>query len=218
MQVEIFDVTIELIEDMLGTVAKNREVYSNFVAKKALASAERVGVLAGGTPATQEAIQNALLEEEGSIEQVEERGWTGFMQDERGDKFLMDYMIKGNLNAAADVLGESGDVKSLKFKFRRFVFVKPRRIYPPQEFFMGSLERPLRADTAQGPRVSLARSDVLKAGARLQFEIHVVQGKLGKAITAKLLQECLKYGEYMGLGQWRSGGFGRYIVVSFKKR
>lgn len=71
---------------------------------------------------------------------------------------------------------------------------------------LGVLERPLRAATAQGERVTLARSDTVPAGSTLVFTINV----LGGSISEELLREWLDYGENRGLGQWRNAGYGRF--------
>lgn len=72
---------------------------------------------------------------------------------------------------------------------------------------MSSIERPLRASTPQGERVALARSDTAPAGTRLIFTLKVLGDD---AVNEATLHEWLSYGEYQGLGQWRSGGYGRF--------
>ena len=69
----------------------------------------------------------------------------------------------------------------------------------------GILVRPLRAQTAQGPRVALARSIALPAGSHMTFELDV-QGVVSKA----LLTDWLDHGRNHGFGQWRTGGFGAF--------
>jgi hypothetical protein len=76
---------------------------------------------------------------------------------------------------------------------------------PPGET-LGVLERPLRAQTAQGERVALARSDTAPAGTTMSFDIMV----LGKDVSKKILDEWLTYGQFRGLGQWRSASWGRF--------
>lgn len=71
---------------------------------------------------------------------------------------------------------------------------------------MDYLERPIRCETAQGPRVAIARSEMLPAGTTLEFDMEVLDGELSEA----LLRELMDYGYYAGLGQWRGGGCGRF--------
>jgi hypothetical protein len=51
----------------------------------------------------------------------------------------------------------------------------------------------------------------------MSFEIHVLRGKLSKGIDQDLLECILARGAYEGLGQWRSGSWGRYKVLEFKR-
>ena len=70
----------------------------------------------------------------------------------------------------------------------------------------GVLERPLRAETPQGPRVALVRSDLLEVGTKLPFTLKVLWPKV---FTEDLLRLCFERGEYLGYGQWRTGSYGR---------
>lgn len=71
----------------------------------------------------------------------------------------------------------------------------------------GCLERPLRAETAMGPRVALARSDYLDPGTLLRFDLKVL---LPKVFTEEFLALCFERGLLLGWGQWRTGGYGRF--------
>lgn len=247
-----YNVEIELVEELLGTVPKNREVYTNFIAAKGRQMIEKQSkkgiLLTGGTiptddqhqplngnfPSTEGGSQNitALLEEEvTTVEDLEERGWTGFHEDADGP-FLMDYMIKGFISEAARTKKEDGTIKQLQDKVKRYVFVSPRRIRLPkpsrvEDYSAQSdkpmiiktdkglvCERPLRAQTAQGPRVTVTRSDVVAAGTVLTFTLKVLGGG---GISATLLKTILSYGQFQGLGQWRSGGWGRFDIKKFEK-
>jgi hypothetical protein len=69
------------------------------------------------------------------------------------------------------------------------------------------LQRSLRAATAQGPRVSLAKSEVVKAGATLKFKLNV----LAKSqITKDVLETLFNYGQISGIGQWRNANYGAF--------
>ena len=70
------------------------------------------------------------------------------------------------------------------------------------------LQRSLRAMTAQGPRISLAKSEVVPAGASLKFTLKVMNGS---QITKKVLKTLFEYGgDFTGLGQWRNAGYGMF--------
>ena len=187
-----YEVTLTFTEPILGTVPKDAEVYASFVAGRA-------------------ALDDAAMAEElETVEHVEEKGWTGFhMLD--GVPILYDYVIKGFLKDACGMLRRASGTRSAKLQAYKkvidgLVFVEPRRI--PLDLnggTMGVLERPLRAQTAQGERVALARSDTCPAGTTLLFTILVV----GK-VPMTLLEEWFDYGRLRGLGQWRNASYGRF--------
>lgn len=181
-------VTIELITPMLGTVPKNKEIYADFIATK--------------NPA---GIDN---EEVQTIEEIEEKGWTGFHSDEQG-LFVYDYFIKGFLKNAGNVLKEELKIKALRSKISDFLFVKPRKIYIGQKVD-GILERPLRGQTAQGQRVTLVRSDFIKEGTKITFQLKLLPHK---ELTWEVIDSLWAYGEDQGLGQFRGGGYGRFIII-----
>ena len=145
-----------------------------------------------------------------------EAGWTIFMQDDEG-LYILNYMVLGFLRDAGSTLKEQLGIKQLKSKLENFVFVTPRKIRFERKGEIikeceGYLERPLRAMTAQGPRVTLAKSDVVKAGAVLKFQITLLAHK---EITVDTIREILSYGELKGLGQFRNGSYGQFEVIKF---
>ena len=92
------------------------------------------------------------------------------------------------------------------------VFIEPRHIMTGLKEPDGCLERPLRVMTPKGPRVTVTRSDYLKEGRTLSFEVKVL--KNNKNISMELIGACLAYGEFVGLGSWRgSGAYGRFKVI-----
>ncbi len=238
LDVTTYAVVLRLEEDLLGTCPKAKAVYSDFIAAKAAAHLERERKRAekegddprfsDGKPATDNVLAERVAEEVDTIPELEDKGWTGFHEDNDGP-FLFDYALKGFLCEAARTLKERGTVKQLQDKFKRYVFVKPRRVRLPRpgrvEDFAGKpmlvvtpagivCERPLRAQTAQGPRVTVVRSDVVLAGAELTFTLDVLRGG---GITKPIIHDVLSYGQYQGLGQWRSSGMGRFSLSSLEE-
>lgn len=202
-------VRVRFTEPVLGTAPKNPETYADYIASKVaknkeLTDDERERL-------HQEEVANAYND----VDAVEERGWTGFQQDEEGF-YVYNYWVRGFLKTAIASLQETGDftkIPAYKTKIDRFVHVSPRKL----RFHINGdepmvIERPLRAMTAKGPRVSLARSDALPAGTELEFSIELLKNK---GITMDHVREALEWGRYEGMGQWRSGGYGTLEVVSF---
>jgi len=184
-----------LITPMLGTLPKDPEVYKRYIATK------------------EDEIENAE-----NMEYTEEGGWTTFARNGTGEIIIYDYMVKGFLKAACETLmatGEVGKISAYKKWFDRLVFIWPRAINTGKSEPDEVIERPLRAMTAKGPRVTVTRSDSLAAGTEFEFEIEVL--KNDKKINWKLIEKCLAYGKYVCFGQWRgSGGYGRAEFVEVK--
>ena len=193
-----YTVTLTFTEPLLGTVPKNPEVYASFILTKAADLGDE-----------------KAAEEIGTVESVEESGWTGF-HTASDAPILYDYVIKGFFKDAAGMLrrvksSKSAKVTAYKKIIDGLVFVAPRQIalrLPPGES-LGVIERPLRAQTAQGERVALARSDAAPAGTVCTFELTI----LDPAVDLDLLTEWLDYGQLRGLGQWRNSGMGRFVYT-----
>lgn len=191
MDTQVYKLKIRLLNQMLGTVPKNKEIYKDFIQKKAREE---------GVP------EEELSQELESVQEMEEKGWTGFHQDNEG-LFILSHMIRGFLKEAGNVLKDQIRIKNLKSKVNNYVFVFPRKIYLNKSAPDGVLERPLRAMTAQGPRVSLTKSDFIKEDTEFECEIHLLTHS---EITEKTLRTILEYGKYQGLGQWRNANYGAF--------
>lgn len=200
-------VRIRLTEDMLGTAPKDPEVYARYIQSKGIEEY----VKSGNAP-------NDLEHEAETIDTRNDgddrQGWTAFRRDDNG-LFLFDYMVKGFIKEAANTLKDhpSFAVKALRSKVSQCVFVTPRRIYIGTDQPDGVLERPLKAQTMQGPRVSLARSDTISAGREIEFNIAALPHKDVKNWRTTIIK-LLQFGAWTGLGQWRSGSYGRFEIVS----
>ena len=188
----IFNVKLTLTTDQLGTVPKTQEIYDSYIKTRAKGKE------------TKDEFASPLQESEVSAREA--KGWTGFMM-ENGKPFVMDYFIRGFMKNAGNVLKAELGIKNLRSKIDNYLFIFPRKIFFKGTMGDSPLERPLRAQTAQGPRVSLVRSDVIQEGATLEFEIHV---PYPCEIKEKHVKGMLDYGKYQGLGQFRNGGYGRF--------
>lgn len=195
---------VTLTEEMLGSAPANKEIYSEYIAKNNPNGVDDSEVVAV------EAADNG------------EKGITVFPRDNEGNASLFDYQIKGFFKDACGILRmcddtASGKVKAYKKCIDGAIFVSPRmiRLNIPEGMGIGYCERPLRAETMQGPRVSLAKSETVPAGTTFEFEVEILKHDLTNAV-----KEWLEYAEKRGFGQWRNSGKGRatvaYEVVSDK--
>lgn len=197
-----YKVKITFITGPLGSQPQ-KDVASEYIATKV---ADRVSA-SGAEPALNGA--GIAIDEEQAMTDELERGTTVFFKDEDGNPIFFDYQIKGFLKEAAQVFnGKLGGVKNLRSKIDNTVFVEPRTmpIEMPDGGAITFNERPLRAQTAQGPRTALARSEQVPALSTVSFELVVLPGE----ITEKIVRGLLDYGYYKGIGQWRNGGNGRF--------
>ena len=158
-------------------------------------------------------------EEDELLGGIEEKGLTVFMRDEDNRLLLMDYMLKGFFKSALSAIKAQVDVAQERAKVDKFLFIAPRRIplrrngaYITDED--DQLERPRRASTMKGERVALAASEMVEDPWSLAFEVTLLPNNAtakSKALTWDVVEMALDYGRYCGLGQWRNGGYGRFV-------
>jgi len=201
-------VKLTLTEELLGTASANPEIYSEHVA--------------GGHPNAGAETETLPPEEEIA------KGTTVFHRTADGKPMIYDYQIKGFFKDACGALAraadtESGKLTSYKKVIDGLVFVAPRQIVLelPAGAEIGFCERPLRANTAQGERIALARSETVPAGTTFTIRITAYDlakkkakggedGEPNKANLQDCIEEWLDYGKLKGLGAWRNSGKGRF--------
>lgn len=191
---------------ILGAQAANPKVHSEFIAAKA-------AKLAKGEE------QTAMLPEEN----LETKGLTVFLRDD-GVLCLADYVIKGFLKEALGAIKSQVKIGSPATKVDNFIFVEPDYIHftrggKPVTDADEIFERPLRAMTMQGPRVSVSASEIIRPGWEIEFTLALIANeKTAKsvALTWNVVEEALNYGAYKGLGQWRNGQNGRFTWEQVK--
>lgn len=186
-------VKLTFVEPILGTSPANEDIYREFIASKA------------EDAATIEDEVAAL-----GAEAVAEKGMTVFPRMEDGTPFLYDYQIKGFFKDTCGGLRKvkgsvSAGIKAYKKEIDKLIFPEPRCIPFDSYGEIGVCQRPLRAQTAQGERVSLAMSEEVPAGASVTFDIVCLTDDHVKAV-----REWLDYGRFSGIGQWRNSGKGRF--------
>lgn len=186
-------VKLTFTEPLLGTSPANEDIYRYFIGSKAPdAATVDDEVAAIGADA------------------VVEKGMTVFPRLEDGTPFLYDYQIKGFFKDTCSGLRKvkgtkSEKIKAFKKEIDRLIFPEPRCIPIRFEGEFGECQRPLRAQTAQGERVSLAISEQVPAGATVEFTVVCLSDD-----HEKVVREWLDYGRFSGIGQWRNSGKGRF--------
>ena len=185
---------------ILGAQAANPKVHSEFIAAKA--AKQKKGEE-----------QTAMLPEEN----LEIKNLTVFLRDD-GVLCLADYVIKGFLKEALSVIKSQVKIGSPASKVDNLILVEPEYLHftrngKPVTEADEIFERPLRAMTMQGPRVSVSASEIIRPDWELEFTLTLVDSeKTAKsvALTWNVVEEALNYGVIKGLGQWRNGQNGRF--------
>lgn len=202
MRIETRVYRLKGITPMLGSQAANPAVRTEYLASKAPSPMQ-------------------ISEEERMIPAatMDEKGLTVFMR-RQGDEALciMDYSLVGFFKGACKALAAENGIKQSDSKVGTYVFVEPRvipimRDCTPIMETDGVLERPLRAQTMQGPRVTLAASEQVKAPWEIEIIVKLLANEgtgKSKPVTWEALEGALDYGALKGLGQWRNGGWGRF--------
>jgi len=195
---------------MLGMTPVSDDIWADYIRSK-------------GTAAD---VSPELLDEEAETlpeagDDVDPKGLTGFNSDETG-AFLFDYQLKGAVKDAFGMLrrvvgSQASKVKAYLKEIDGLVFVTDRRVYLqfPEGTDPDNLRinvRPLRAKTAQGERVSIARSYEAPVGTRAEFTFMI----LGGAIKEAHIRELLWYWGWRGWGCWRNASWGRVKIVAFE--
>lgn len=196
-------VRLTFTEPLLGTWPGNQNVARDYIASKSPDAATIEDEIAAiGADATAD------------------KAMTIFPRSADGKPILYDYQIKGFFKDSCGMLAriggktetgkkravnESGKLTAYKKIIDGLIFVSPRQIPLQLSGQMAECQRPLRAQTAQGERVSLANSEEIPAGSSCEFEILCMDDTHEAAVM-----EWLEYGRLRGLGQWRNSGKGRF--------
>ena len=194
-------VKLTTIDEMLGSQPNDKEIHRTYIASK--------------SPDV------ATLEEEVAavgVDAVDEKGTTVFPRDKDGNLVVYNYQIKGFFKSACSALRKVPKTKSSKCKAYKklidlniFVYadesdVANRMIPINYDGEIGTCQRTLRAQTMQGERISLASSEMIEAGATIEFDVVCLNED-----DEELVREWLDYGRYNGLGQWRNSGKGAFV-------
>lgn len=185
-------VKLIFFEEVLGTASAKKEIHREYIASKN-----------PNAPSIEEEIE-ALGEDA-----VAERSITIFPKED-GVPIFWDYQIKGFMKDCCGMLrkvsgSESSKIKAYKKEIDGLIFVKERKIPIRFEGEIGSCQRPLRGQTAQGERNAIASSETVPAGSTVEFTIQCLCDSHMPAVI-----EWLDYGKLRGIGQWRNSGKGRF--------
>lgn len=195
-------IKITLTDEMLGTNPRP-DVHERFIGSNAPDAETRAEELEH-LPAD-EMIRNEM---------------TTFYRDKDGAPAMACYHMYGFFKSACGFLRKVKGSRSEKMKAYKKAIDGLIKVYPdaadptgryltlhlPEGGAVGNCQRPLRAQTMQGERVALANSETVPAGTWFECDVVAWDESLWDSI-----EEWLDYGEFNGLGQWRSSGKGTFV-------
>lgn len=202
MEYNVMRVRLTFVDEILGTCSGNADLHREYIASKAPDAKSREEEIA------------AI-----GIDAEIEKTMTVFPRNKAGEPIFWNYQIKGFFKEACAMLqrmkGEACAKYSCGLKAYKKIIdgtIEPHdgeygRQFPlilPEGAEVGNLQRPLRAQTAQGERIALASSELVPEGTTCEFWIETPD----EFVNA--VNEWLKYGRKHGLNQWRNAGFGRF--------
>lgn len=155
--------------------------------------------------------------------ELDVKGTTVFFKDPATKHPMIgDHMVKGFLKAAAESISRTQPKKMgtmlQSASYTQSIINQHCSCEQPFLVFDCDIERDelgapiynqrsIRAMTAQGPRISLIRSESVPAGATLKFALRVLTGS---PLTEEILRKLFDYGQLIGLGQWRNASYGSF--------
>lgn len=170
------------------------------------------------------AAQGKLERLKENFKELDMKGTTVFFWNKEKDlPQIGDHMILGFLKAAAEAIcrcekpkkgtmlrsaSYSSSIINQHIKIKEQFITFDKDIARDENNHPKYNQRSLRAMTAQGPRVSLAKSEVVPAGAKLRFTLRLMKNS---PCTFEHVTKMFDYGQIMGLGQWRNAGHGQFI-------
>lgn len=186
-------VKLTFTDEVLGMMPADKELHETWVAGKA-----------PDAPSIEEEVAAV------GVEEVVEKTMTVFPKMPDGTPFFWDYQIRGFFKDAIGMLRRVKSTKCAKLtSYKKVVdgllFINERRIPIVCSGQITDCQRPLRADTLQGPRIALAHSEAIPAGSTCEFTINMLDDTLEGVV-----RECLDYGKLRGMAQWRNSGKGRF--------
>lgn len=192
---KVIHVKCKFISPVLGSSPSDKEVYSTYIASKTANN-------------TDDELESLIATDDEISEKV-----TLFHKSKLGNPFIYDYMVKGFFknacHACREVVGSlSSDLTAYKTKIDNTIFPVQRYIKFENASDIKFLQRPLRANTAQGPRVALTSSEMIEPGCTIEFDL-----KLRDANLYPYVLEWLEYGIDNGFCQWHNGGYGRFCYA-----
>lgn len=194
-------------QQLLGATPIKPHIYTDYLAKEALdKNLDVEPEFAAVRRRIKEIEQNGDLEAKKTV----------FLRD-GNTPVLSNHVIKGYFKEACaackrrdDAPMHSAKITAYKTKIDTLIFVSPRLIPIRLTKPVGERQDPLRADTPRGTQVAIAWRETIEPGASLEFTLTILSDA---TFTEPLLREWLDYGQYIGIGTWRTADYGQFTYT-----
>jgi hypothetical protein len=227
-------VTIRFINPILGSAPASKELYNNFLLTKLNKEIDKLERKIEQTKDYHERL--ILLNKKEDLEnqlanlpdiKESELGKIMVFYRAKYEDFdvpvIRGHQVLGFLKEAGYNFKDALGIKGLREKISRYVRVMPYDLYIYQDYVApenivddvdGILDRPLKASTPQGVKVSISRSEIIysKRDKVIQFELWLYKNK---EVTWDILEILMReYGITNGISPWRNTGYyGAFEVV-----
>ena len=193
MNIQRWHLRIDFTSPFLGTSPGRGSPAHHYLVKKAMEENPNLTI-------------EDMEQDEKTIPEILEDSTTVFRRDPNGRAKCVNYQVKGMFKECGEQFNGEQGLKQMRSRIDNTLFVFPRDIPIHYESEIEILERPLRAMTQQGPRVSLARSEMIRPPAWIECDIQTIDFPKIQW-NYDLLRMLLDYSDIRGFGQWRNSGY-----------
>lgn len=217
-----YSIALTFTRPILGSQPSDHELRRKYIAAKMITG--KTGMSGDIAMAKVEGeIENLKKDEEYTkkIEETGEKGLTVFYRDDNGQPAISDIQIRGFIKDAFAFVAKDLKIKDLQKKdggdykgeqkYRDWIGerISFDRQYYPFSGDIGYLERPIRVNIPmQGPRVSIAGSELCKNPSRIDFTIMTTED-----LSIEILKAILDRGMFKGISQWSNAQYGCFTYI-----
>lgn len=220
-------VIFTFLGSVLGTKPLNPDIVKDFIASRAADLAIMKAEVASAHKLLQSWVEKMKKHSDKTEDEIKAEllssPMTVFSRTKEGNPYINSYMIKGMLKENSDNLRKTlaltkghalnPQLKGIKNNMTKYAHVFVNEDMTGKSVLLhdmdgndignvqGELQRPLRVDTMQGPRVALAISENIPVTSQIEFNIFYM-----RPVTKEILIETLNLGLFNGIGQWRNSG------------
>lgn len=213
-----FKVRLTFKRDVIGSQPSNEDIKKDYIMSKMLTG--RTGMSADVAQSRiKEEIENLKKDPEyqKTIEQLDDKTLTVFYRNNEGIPCISDIQLRGFFKDSfafvarenkwltkKDGTNYSGDAKYRDWIGDRISFNE--QYIPIKDKEVKIMQRPLRCETMQGPRVTLSSSEYISAPFSINFSF-----KATDDVKDDMIKAVLDRGEFKGIGQWANAQWGTFV-------